>query len=204
MGKEISEVKKALRAQMREALADLSEEERAESDRVLLERFLAHPKLAQAQTVLLYYGVGTEIHTAPLIDALLAQGKTVCLPRCLPGHKMQAHRITGEADLVPDKYQIPAPRPDAPEVAREDIDLILVPGLCFAGPPPWGWRARKSPDSWCGAFAYTPASRAWARAAAITTAIWRTTRARPSACAARTSSRSTCRASRWTSGCRRS
>ena len=65
------------------------------------------------------------------IDALLAQGKTVCLPRCLPGHKMQAHRITGEADLVPDKYQIPAPRPDAPEVAREDIDLILVPGLCF-------------------------------------------------------------------------
>ncbi len=131
MGKEISEVKKALRAQMREALADLSEEERAESDRVLLERFLAHPKLAQAQTVLLYYGVGTEIHTAPLIDALLAQGKTVCLPRCLPGHKMQAHRITGEADLVPDKYQIPAPRPDAPEVAREDIDLILVPGLCF-------------------------------------------------------------------------
>ena len=131
MGKEISEVKKALRAQMREALADLSEEERAESDRVLLERFLAHPKLAQAQTVLLYYGVGTEIHTAPLIDALLAQGKTVCLPRCLPGHKMQAHRITGEADLVPDKYQIPAPRPDAPEVARGDIDLILVPGLCF-------------------------------------------------------------------------
>lgn len=131
MGKEISEVKKALRAQMREALAELSEEERAESDRILLEHFLAHPKLAQAQTVLLYYGVGTEIHTAPLIDALLAQGKTVCLPRCLPGHKMQAHRITGEADLVPDKYQIPAPRPDAPEVAREDIDLILVPGLCF-------------------------------------------------------------------------
>lgn len=131
MGKEISEVKKALRAQMREALAELSEEERAESDRILLDRFLAHPKLAQAQTVLLYYGVGTEIHTAPLIDALLAQGKTVCLPRCLPGHKMQAHRITGEADLVPDKYQIPAPRPDAPEVAREDIDLILVPGLCF-------------------------------------------------------------------------
>ena len=131
MGKEIAEVKKALRAQLREALAELSEEERAESDRILLERFLAHPKLAQAQTVLLYYGVGTEIHTAPLIDALLAQGKTVCLPRCLPGHKLQAHRITGEADLVPDRYQIPAPRPDAPEVAREDIDLILVPGLCF-------------------------------------------------------------------------
>ena len=65
------------------------------------------------------------------IDALLAQGKTVCLPLCLPGPKMQAHRITGEADLVPDKYQIPAPRPDAPEVAREDIDLTLVPGLCF-------------------------------------------------------------------------
>ena len=107
MGKEIAEVKKALRAQLREALAELSEEERAESDRILLERFLAHPKLA------------------------LAQGKTVCLPRCLPGHKLQAHRITGEADLVPDRYQIPAPRPDAPEVAREDIDLILVPGLCF-------------------------------------------------------------------------
>ncbi len=131
MGQEISKVKKILRQQMRAVLEELSEQERAESDQALTEQFLQHPKVVEANTLLLYYGVGTEIHTQPLIQALLDQGKRVCLPRCLPEHQMEARAITTLEDLRPDKYGIPAPGESCPVVPREDLNLVLVPGLCF-------------------------------------------------------------------------
>ena len=89
MGTEVSKVKQILRGQMRQALAELSDQERAWSDGELIQRFLDHPKLAQAQTVMLYYGVGHEIRTEGLIQTLLDQGKTVCLPKCLPENQME-------------------------------------------------------------------------------------------------------------------
>ena len=109
MGQEVAKVKKILRQQIREAMAELTDQERAWSDGELIQRFLEHPKLAEAHTVLLYYGVGQEVATAGLIQTLLDQGKIVCLPKCLPEYQMEARAIT----------------------AREELDLILVPGLCF-------------------------------------------------------------------------
>ena len=131
MGNDVSEVKKILRAQIREALDELEDQERTWSDGELTRAFLAHPRLAEAKTVLLYYGVKTEVHTEGIIQTLLDQGKTVCLPRCLPEAEMQAQSITSLDDLEPGDYDIPAPKADCPVVKKEDIDLILVPGLCF-------------------------------------------------------------------------
>ncbi len=131
MGKEVAEVKKILRQQMRQALAELSQQEKTWSDGELIQRFLEHPKLAEAKTVLLYYGVGQEIETKGLIQTLLDQGKTVCLPKCLADHQMEARVITSLDDLVPDAYGIPAPGDHCPALEREKMDLILVPGLCF-------------------------------------------------------------------------
>lgn len=131
MGKEVAEVKKILRQQMRQALAELSQQEKTWSDGELIQRFLEHPKLAEAKTVLLYYGVGQEIETKGLIQTLLDQGKTVCLPKCLADHQMEARVITSLDDLAPDAYGIPAPGDHCPALEREKMDLILVPGLCF-------------------------------------------------------------------------
>lgn len=131
MGSDISSVKKVLRAQIREALGELSDRERAWSDGELIARFLEHPALEGKETFLLYYGVGTEIATRDLILTLLDRGKRVCLPKCLPDKAMEARRITSLDDLEPDAYGIPAPKDGCPAVAREDLDLILVPGLCF-------------------------------------------------------------------------
>lgn len=131
MGKEVAEVKKILRQQMRQALAELSQQEKTWSDGELIQRFLEHPKLTEAKTVLLYYGVGQEIETKGLIQTLLDQGKTVCLPKCLADHQMEARVITSLDDLAPDAYGIPAPGDHCPALEREKMDLILVPGLCF-------------------------------------------------------------------------
>ena len=59
MGSDISAVKKVLRQQIREALAELTDQERDWSDRELTQQFLQHPVLKDANTVMVYYGVGT-------------------------------------------------------------------------------------------------------------------------------------------------
>ena len=69
MGSDISAVKKVLRQQIREALAELTDQERDWSDRELTQQFLQHPVLKDANTVMVYYGVGTEIRTEGLITA---------------------------------------------------------------------------------------------------------------------------------------
>ena len=127
----ITEEKAAQRRAVRARLSAMTPEEREESDGILFRRFLALPRLAAAETVLLFYGMGTEPDTARLIPALLDRGKEVLLPRCLPGRGLEARRVTGESALVKHRYGMLEPGEDCPLVERGDIGLILVPGLCF-------------------------------------------------------------------------
>lgn len=128
---EMGRIKAALREQMREIQEDLTQEEREASDQALFAQFLGHAKVEQAKTVLLYYGVGAEPRTVTLVKALLEQGKRVCLPKCLPEHQMEARQVTDLTRVTPDVLGIPAPDDSCPAVLLEEIDLVLVPGLCF-------------------------------------------------------------------------
>lgn len=131
MASEISAIKKTLRSQIRAALRELTPQEREASDAALCARFLEHPLLENAKTVLLYYGVGTEVRTDAILEALLQQGKTVCMPRCVSDTEMEIYEITGMHDMEPGRYKIPAPKTTCRAVSRDELDLILVPGLSF-------------------------------------------------------------------------
>lgn len=96
----------------------------------MIEAFLARPEVEQAGTVLLFYGVGREPDTVPLIRQMIGLGKAVALPKCLPGHRMEARQISDCSCLRPSAYGIPEPDEACPTVERERIDLILVPNLC--------------------------------------------------------------------------
>lgn len=75
----------------------------------LLEQFLSLPQVEAAHTVMVFYGVGREPDTTALIDQLLAMGKRVALPVCLPQRKMEARIITSQDQLIPNHYGIPEP-----------------------------------------------------------------------------------------------
>ena len=45
-------------------------------------RVLSLPQLADCKTVMLYISFGAEADTHVLAEKLIAQGKTVCAPRC--------------------------------------------------------------------------------------------------------------------------
>lgn len=122
--------KSRLRREIRDTMVRMSPEERAHSDEALCGVFLALPELCESETVLLYYGVGNEVFTKPLLSTLLARGKRVLLPRCLPHRQMEARLLCDETELVPGVFGIPEPSERCPVVSKEDISLILAPALC--------------------------------------------------------------------------
>lgn len=122
--------KAALRQEIRRRESALRPEARLESDALLRRNFLNHPQVARAETILLFAGMGLEVDTRPLLEQLEGQGKRICLPRCLPGHAMEARRYDS-ARLVRHRYGMLEPNLSCPVVDKAQIDLILVPGLCF-------------------------------------------------------------------------
>lgn len=124
---EKKELRRAIRAQI-EALAPA---EKAASDAAMLARFLESPEFARAETILLFYGVGIEPETAQLFAPLWQQGKRLLLPATLPERQMEARLVIGLPQLEPDHMGIPTPLERCPTVPREDIDLILVPAMCY-------------------------------------------------------------------------
>ena len=127
----ITAEKAALRRRVRAYLEGLSPRQRRESDDALFARFLSLPQVEAADTLLLYHGMGAEPDTARLFPALWARGKRLCLPRCLPGHGMEARLIRPDSVLLPHRFGMLEPGEDCHPVNQADIGLALVPGLAF-------------------------------------------------------------------------
>ncbi len=114
--------------------AALPLEARAAATRAIVARLLADPQFGSARTVLAYASFGSEIDTRALLQAAIARGKRLLLPR--------VNRATGAldvhivkdlaADLREGGWGIPEPHPETcPGCAAEEADWILVPGAAF-------------------------------------------------------------------------
>jgi 5-formyltetrahydrofolate cyclo-ligase len=102
---------------------------RAKSDR-LCARLQASPEFAAARTILAYSSFRQEPDLSPLFaDQTFAnQPKRWGLPRCV-GPDLQWHLYTGTESLQPGAYGLLEPRADEPQVAVDEVDLILVPAV---------------------------------------------------------------------------
>jgi 5-formyltetrahydrofolate cyclo-ligase len=96
------------------------------------------PLLSGAQTVMAYYSLPDEVNTHQLIDELVAEGKTVLLPKVLDDTTMELRRYTGPHDLAPGPFGIM--EPIGPQYSHSSlltphssktIDVALIPGVAF-------------------------------------------------------------------------
>ena len=96
--------------------------------------FIRHLKnnshFVHAHTLLLYSALPDEVPTKVLIDELVAQGKTVLLPRVISDTDMELRRYTGRQDLQPGAYGILEPVGEL-FTDYEKIDVAIVPGMAF-------------------------------------------------------------------------
>ncbi len=95
---------------------------------------LAMSAFGHAQTVLAYCSFGSEIRTAGIVDAVLAAGRVLVLPRVeRAARRLALYRVEAPASqLRPGVWGIREPDPArcAP-VAPFEVDFVLVPGVAF-------------------------------------------------------------------------
>lgn len=127
---QIAEAKKELRLRMQELRRSLPSRQKQQLDQGITATLLATPEYRNSRRIFLYYSMPEEVDTRAILRHALAQGKTVCIPKCLPNRQMEARQIRSEADLTEETYGIPEPGAHCPVIVPEDIDLIVVPALC--------------------------------------------------------------------------
>jgi 5-formyltetrahydrofolate cyclo-ligase len=118
--------KQDLRRQLRRVRAGLTPDDLDDAAAGVAARVLALPEVRAARRVFVYVAFRREIPTRPLIEALLAGGVIVAVPR-IEGDHMEARRLTDWSALVEGTMRIPTsdgPIVEAPEVA-------ICPGLAF-------------------------------------------------------------------------
>ena len=67
------------------------------------------PHLVDARVVMAYYSLPDEVNTRQLLDELVAEGKTVLLPKVLDATTMELRLYTGPHDLAPGPFGIMEP-----------------------------------------------------------------------------------------------
>jgi 5-formyltetrahydrofolate cyclo-ligase len=106
---------------------------RALSERIT-RQLLALEAYRGARCVMAYASFGSEFETAGFIADVLAQGKTLVLPRIERGDRtLHLHAVADPASqLAPGVWGIPQPRADrCPPIPVSQLEFVLVPGVAF-------------------------------------------------------------------------
>ena len=123
--------KQRLREERLAARETLSEQEGARLDDCITQKLLATPEYAEATTVLTYVSVSSEVSTRMFIECALRDGKTVAVPRCLPGHRLEFVAITSLDQLVPAPFNLLEPSKDLSALTEVQMSnaICIVPAL---------------------------------------------------------------------------
>jgi 5-formyltetrahydrofolate cyclo-ligase len=126
--------KAALRREVLARRDALDPDARARLSALALARVAGLAAFRRARVVLGYASFGSELDTRALLDAVLAGGRMLVLPRVdRAARRLTLHEIRDlEGDLQPGTWAIPEPAPGrCRPVAPGEIDFVLVPGLVF-------------------------------------------------------------------------
>lgn len=125
-----SQLRKALKSKRNSLTADTQSKA---ADKVLL-RAQEQPEITASSTIGIYFSVGAELHTMPLINYLLDAGKYVSLPVLhpfCPGHLLMLNYKRGDT-LHSNRLRIPEPALDVTRVVPlTAIDTLLIPLVGF-------------------------------------------------------------------------
>ncbi|GGB29321.1 5-formyltetrahydrofolate cyclo-ligase [Virgibacillus dakarensis] len=114
-------------------LKQLSTVEKQTIEKKLASYLITLDTWKQAKTVGITISQQLEWDTKPIIETAWEEGKTVCVPKCLPKEKkLIFYEFYTYNQLETVYYHLLEPKPDESiEVEKDNIDLLLVPGLLF-------------------------------------------------------------------------
>ncbi len=112
-----------------------AQEHKDDLSRQIVARFMELPEYQQAQTVLFYLDVRSEVRTRHSLEDALQSGKRIVVPYCVDG-ELELFHLEHMDELSVGMYKILEPRPELRAIAAKnipvgEIDLIMVPGVAF-------------------------------------------------------------------------
>ena len=133
MQKNTKTIKNDLRTQYKVKRALYSVDEKALLDEKISSKILNLTTYRNAETVLCYVSTTDEINTHFLIEQMIANGKKVAVPRCIPDtHEMEFYYISSLSDLSKGAFSILEPLPEKSKLFCKDSSVIcLIPALSF-------------------------------------------------------------------------
>jgi 5-formyltetrahydrofolate cyclo-ligase len=115
---------------MLRARREIASEERQRAGAAVAVRVIASEEFARARRVVAYAPTADELPTAPLVEAVLAAGKTLLWPRVRAAGGIEVAAAEPPA-LARDAAGMLAPPPGAPAETLQRGDLVITPGLAF-------------------------------------------------------------------------
>ena len=130
---DIRPLKAELRRKYRAIRTELPPECKQEMDRQVLRRVRNLWQYRENDTLLVYVSTAIEVDTRALIEAALADGKRVAVPRCVPGTRnMEFYYIGGIDELEPGTFGVLEPVVEKHEKMTDfSRGLCIVPALCY-------------------------------------------------------------------------
>ncbi len=126
----------ALRHSILAARDALSAEQRKKWAGILHSRLFRHEAITAADHIFIYVHFRSEVATIPVIQTLLAAGKTVSVPKTLPSQQkiIAVNLHDPDNQLIPGYYGIPEPTSQtiaSSTIEPQTIDTVIVPGSVF-------------------------------------------------------------------------
>lgn len=125
MSERTAQAKAALRAQIRARYP--GDAARDAESRALCRAILASGLYRDAAVVAGYMPLRREADIRPVLEDVLASGRTLALPLCSGGGMMTLRRVESLAQLQPGMYGIPEPREEWEIIPADQVDLLLIP-----------------------------------------------------------------------------
>lgn len=119
-----------LRANMKERLKHLNIHEQVTK---IHQTLMSHDLWKKSETIGMTISTPLEMDTRFLIEKAWEENKSVAVPKCIPSQKfLDFRRLSSFNQLESVFYGLQEPIVSlTPSVQKEELDLLLVPGLCF-------------------------------------------------------------------------
>ena len=126
------EKKKNLRNKILSIRDSLNIKEKEIMDNKIFNELISTDLYKKAKSIFIYLSFGTEIDTNKIINNALQDKKEVYIPKIYKTDKsMKAIRLSSFEDLKENSMGILEPIDDSNFIEKENIDLIIVPGVVF-------------------------------------------------------------------------
>lgn len=129
----IQHAKRQIRAEIRSALASMSEADRREGSMAICTRVGGMPYFVTSRTIMFYLPMTGEPDITPLIESALRDGRTVCVPE-VNWEKREIRPTQIESldarSFKVDRHGLRIPV-SSREIGQTRLDLVIVPGLAF-------------------------------------------------------------------------